>query len=478
MTADEFCLRLSRDCALPRGGHVLVAVSGGADSMALLCFFCAVRETYPLSVSCAHVEHGIRGGASLQDMAFVRRMCEQMGVPFYGTHVDAPAYARAHGCGLEDAARTLRHAFLQQTAGEIGADCIALAHHRGDQAETVLLHAARGSDVRGLCAMRARSGNLIRPLLKETGASLRAWLMENGQPWREDESNQSEQYARNRIRLRVLPELERAYPGAEGALARLARAAQRDEDYFRRQIDALALRVIPLVNGVALERRQLCGLHEALLSRILVRIMREAGLGTPEAREVDVLMRMLGDGQTAVSLSGGTVARTGKRYLCLTREEAGVPDVPLGEQGVTQTPFGPFFVRDAKPGEMGDGVRCQVISGFRLKGAWVGTRRMGDAMTPFGRHQPVLLKKLIADAGIERAMRASIPVVRSREGILWAVGIRPAQMCHTRQEEENKMVEFGGAWPAQEGAAHRLRTQSQEGAYRGREESDVRGSEG
>lgn len=189
-------------------------------------------------------------------------------------------------------------------------------------------------------------------------------------------------------------------------------------------------------------------------------------------------MRMLGDGQTAVSLSGGTVARTGKRYLCLTREEAGVPDVPLGEQGVTQTPFGPFFVRDAKPGEMGDGVRCQVISGSRLKGAWVGTRRMGDAMTPFGRHQPVLLKKLIADAGIERAMRASIPVVRSREGILWAVGIRPAQMCHTRQEEENKMVEFGGAWPAQEGAAHRLRTQSQEGAYRGREESDVRGSEG
>ena len=453
MTADEFCLRLSRDCAVPRGGHVLAAVSGGADSTALLCFFCAVREAYPLTVSCAHVEHGIRGDASQRDMAFVRQLCARMSVPFYGTRVDAPAYARAHGCGMEDAARTLRHAFLQQTAARIGADCIALAHHRGDQAETVLLHAARGSDVRGLCAMRARSGNVIRPLLEQTGASLRAWLEENARPWCEDESNQSEQYARNRIRLRVLPELERACPGAEGALARLARAAQRDEAYFEQQMDALHLRAIPLVDGVALERERLCGLHEALLSRVLARTMREAGLGTPQAREMETLMRMLSGGETAVSLSGGASARTGRRYLCLTRRDARVPDVPLGGQGVVQTPFGPFAVRDANPGETGDGVRSQVIPRSQLEGAWVSTRRMGDAMTPFGRHQPVLLKKLMADAGIERAMRASIPVVRNREGILWLVGIRPAQMCLVRGEEDNRMVEFLGAWPAQPGAA-------------------------
>ena len=94
MTADEFALRLTEDCAVPPGSHVLAAVSGGADSVALLCFLCEVRGRLALRVSCAHVEHGIRGGASLEDMAFVRALCEEKGIPFYAARVNAPAAAR------------------------------------------------------------------------------------------------------------------------------------------------------------------------------------------------------------------------------------------------------------------------------------------------------------------------------------------------------------------------------------------------
>ena len=121
MTADEFSTRLSRECALKPGSHVLVALSGGADSVALLCFFLEIAGEYPLKISCAHVEHGIRASASLDDCAFVHTLCEKKGIPLYTAHVDAPAYSRLHGCGMEDAARRLRYDFLYRTAQEIGA---------------------------------------------------------------------------------------------------------------------------------------------------------------------------------------------------------------------------------------------------------------------------------------------------------------------------------------------------------------------
>ena len=113
---ETFVIRLKEACGISPGEHVLVAVSGGADSTALLCLFDEIREAFPLQISCAHVEHGIRGAASVEDMRFVETLCAQKNIPFYGSRVDATAYARAHKCGLEDAARTLRYDSLMETA--------------------------------------------------------------------------------------------------------------------------------------------------------------------------------------------------------------------------------------------------------------------------------------------------------------------------------------------------------------------------
>lgn len=449
MTADEFSRRLAQDCALAPGSHVLVALSGGADSTALLCFFLRMAEQYPLSVSCAHVEHGIRGEASLQDCAFVHALCEEKKIPLYVSHVDAPAYSRAHGCGMEDAARRLRYASLHQTADEIGADAIALAHHAGDQRETVLLHALRGSDVKGLCAMRWRSGRLIRPLLDQSPESLRAYLLSIGQDWREDESNEDTAYLRNRIRHELLPALEAAVPGAGAALERLSRAAKRDEDYFRAQLDALDLPEIPLVDGLAIRRSALAGLHPAILSRALVRLMDRAHIGPQSAETVEAVMDALHRGGAVVNLTDGAHAAVGETYLCLTRADAAMPDTPLNVPGYTDTPFGGFEVRAARPGETGDGRRAQCMPLLLLEGAVVSSRREGDTMIPFGRKTPVKLKKLMIDAHVERAMRKSVPLVRDREGnILLAVGLRSAESCRVGENEAQMMVRFCGCWSA------------------------------
>ena len=449
MTAEEFSRCLSQDCRVAPGSHVLAAVSGGADSIALLCHLLQVSEGYPLSVSCVHVEHGIRGDASIEDMAFVRALCERRCVPFYGAHVDAPGHARAQGCGLEDAARTLRYDALYRIAREIGADAIALAHHAGDQAECVLLHAARGSDLRGLCAMRPRRGMLIRPLLACTAQELRAYLCDIGQLWREDQSNEDVRYARNRIRRDVMPALERAAPGAGAALCRLAGAAQRDEDYFAQQLDALHIRTIPLVDGIAAEREQLAGLHPALLSRMLVRMAERAGIRLQSAAAIEAIMGAIAERDAVINLGGGAHASVGGEYLCLTRAQTPEIDVQLCVPGRTDTPFGTFEVSVPKPGEAGDGRSAQRMPARLLADARVTCRREGDVMTPFGRRTPVKLKKLMIDAGIERAMRASVPVIRNKEGILFAVGLRPAENCRCagNGKEEQMIVRFLGKWP-------------------------------
>ena len=447
MTADEFCLRLSKDCGVAPGSHVLLALSGGADSVALFCLLLEARESMPLVLSCAHVEHGIRGEASLSDLAFVWTLCEEKRVPLYTAHVDAPAYAREHGCGLEDAARTLRYAFLNRTADEIGADAIALAHHAGDQAETVLLHAMRGSDLRGLCAMRMRSGRLIRPLLDCRPEMLRACLAAIGQPFCEDATNDDRTYARNRVRHDVLPQMEQAVPGAGDALCRLARAAQRDEDYFETQIDAMHLRTLPLVDGAAVEKRALTGMHPALLSRVLVRLIQRAGLAPQSAETVGRIMDALAREDAAVNLTGGAHAVIGQRYLCLIRADAPCPETPLRVPGVTDTPFGRVEVRPAQPGERGDGKTAQSIPARLLARASVGSRREGETMVPFGRKTPVKLKKLMIDAGVERAMRRSVPVVRGDGEALLAVGLRSAEGCRGNEDEERMLVRFLGLWP-------------------------------
>ena len=368
---ETFVGRLRGACAVLPGSHVLVAVSGGADSTALLCFFCEIRETYPISVSCAHVEHGIRGAASEEDMRFVKALCEQKNVPFYGGRVDAPGYARAHGCGLEEAARALRYDFLEGTAEAVGADAIALAHHRGDQAETVLLHAARGSDIRGLCAMRWRRGKLIRPLLDAEPEALRAYLRRIGQPWREDETNACEDYARNRIRRSAL--------------------------------------------------------HPALAGRALVGLIERAGAPTQSAQTVSQLLDGL-PGRGAMNLSGGARAEIGARYVAILRTEQAVTETPLNLSGATETPFGTFIVRRAEPGETGDGVHSQTVDADRLAGAVIAPWQRGEAMTPLGAKSSVRMKKLLED--VEHALRRSVPVLKNGENtLLWMPGVRPAEIC-------------------------------------------------
>ena len=191
-------------------------------------------------------------------------------------------------------------------------------------------------------------------------------------------------------------------------------------------------------------------LHPALLSRLLVRAIGASGIVPQSAEVIGEIMGAMGRNEAVVNLAGGAHAVVGRAYLCLIRPEKPETDVPLAVPGVTQTPFGRVVVRRAHAGEMGDGKRTQTIPAHLLEGAHVTCRCEGDVMVPFGMHKEVKLKKLMIDAGIERAMRASVPVLRRGDIVLFLAGLRPAECVRSTGEEERMLVCFEGFLPGAE----------------------------
>jgi tRNA(Ile)-lysidine synthase len=220
---------LRADCRLPRGRRLLVAVSGGADSVALLLGLANVAHEFGLELHAAHLHHGLRGAEADADLALVRALCRRLGIPLAARRVDARAELRRRGLSGQAGLRELRREFLIAAARRRGAAAIATAHTADDQMETVMMRMVRGTGLTGLGGMRPRRGAWLKPLLLATRADIERDLRAGGVEWREDRSNRDPAYLRNRIRLLVLPALLRATGREDSIEARgiLARRAGR-----------------------------------------------------------------------------------------------------------------------------------------------------------------------------------------------------------------------------------------------------------
>lgn len=226
------------------GKRICVAVSGGADSMALLHLMKTRAREDGFFLSAVNCEHGIRGKESLDDSRFVKEICREWEIPLFFFSADCPAEAARDKVSLETAARNFRYRCFSSLLG-IEADYIATAHHADDEAETVLFRLCRGAALSGAKGMEPVSGNFLRPFLDRTKAKILQYVEREKIPFREDKTNFEEAATRNKLRLRILPELEKAIPGTAGNLVRFARFAAEDDAFLYERSKELVKEVSP-----------------------------------------------------------------------------------------------------------------------------------------------------------------------------------------------------------------------------------------
>lgn len=420
------------DFAPLRGKRVLIALSGGADSVALAALLAEAREEYALTLFAAHMDHAIRP-QSAEDAAFCRELCRRLEIPFHEIRVDVPAEAARTGEGLETVARRLRYRWLREVKEAVGADAIALAHHMDDQAETVLMHLARGTGPEGIGGMRERSGDLVRPLLGLRKRELTAYLEARCIPWREDATNALADTPRNALRLHGIPELEKSYPQMTLALARYAEAAQIESDYLSGLADAfLAERRASGPYGKYL------GLQppppRAILRRAIRRICGES-LGWEKLVALEALCAAR---HGRLEISGSLAAERGRRGLYLLQNRpASTAQAALALSGPTALEnLCEIAAEAAPPVPIANDPLSQVLDADTLVGAVVRTRRAGDRIRPLGCGEK-LLSDFFTDKKVDRPLRDCVALVAKGRDVLWACGLGIAEGAkltgHTRR---------------------------------------------
>ncbi len=245
---ESVCKFIEQEDLIHPGDGILVGVSGGADSVALLCFLWQMRERFQIRLRCIHVEHGIRGQESLRDQEFVENLCRGLGIPERTISVkDRLRDAVLAQTAVEEAAREARYAVFAQEAEDWEKDLghpvrIALAHHAGDNGETMLFHLVRGTGLEGMRGMPVKRGCIIRPFLASSRAELEAYLRELGQTYCQDSTNADIHYDRNRLRHQVMPELQKINAQAGEHLGREALYLGQVADYIRQAAKDLLVR--------------------------------------------------------------------------------------------------------------------------------------------------------------------------------------------------------------------------------------------
>ena len=383
------------------GDHLVCAVSGGADSVALLFAMHLLSNQLQITLSCAHFNHNLRGEESDRDAEFVRKFCDQYDIPFQLGSQKVTAGKK----GLEAAARDARYGFLKSLPGKV-----ATAHTADDNLETVLMHLVRGTDLKGLGGITPVSGTLIRPMLMITREEVMAFIGEYHLSYVDDSSNRTDDFLRNRLRHHVVPLLKQENPKLSKNTSLLALRLREDEQ----ALASLEQKQLPAVS-------ELQQMMPALRRRALHRFLEDSGVIEPEAAHVEMAEKLvLSDKPSAKANFPGNIC-IARNYdvLEVLDQSQKLDTLELPCPGSLELPEWNMRIVCEPAQEI---VRQKERFCVQLQGkAYVRSRQPGDAITLDGGSKS--LKKLFIDQKIPAKERGSIPVLCDEEGIFAVFGI-------------------------------------------------------
>ena len=414
------------------GGTVLCAVSGGRDSVCLLHYLCSLARRHGFSVAAGHYNHHMRPTAQ-RDEDYVRSLCEQLDVPFYTDGCDVVAAARGAGLGVEEMGRRLRYEFLERLADRLGAQRIATAHHQADQAETVLLNLLRGTGPEGLGGIPPVRGRLIRPLLNTSREEIEAYLAEHGLGHVEDETNESLNFARNRLRHNVMPELEKIHPALRRSIARTAQIVSRENRY----LDELAAGYLPDA-GAEVSCAVLQSAPEVLRPRMVRLLLERLGTGKKDisAAHLEAVLALSEKGRGMVSLPGAeAVCRSG--VLILRAAERAAQELALAEETV----YGAWQVCLRRlPATAQRRTDALYVAEGYAEMLRLGPWQSGDGLELPGSRGKRSIKRLLTERGVAPEVRRSVPCVRVGATAAAVPGL--GTDVHYLPEENGGMIEI------------------------------------
>lgn len=434
---------------MPHNTPILLALSGGADSSALLAALNEYCQKNGAKLSVAHVNHMIRGADAERDRNFCRALAERYSLPFYLLEADVPALAKEHKRGLEEEAREVRYGFFEKIMRENSIPLLATAHNATDNAETVIFNLSRGCGLHGLCGIPATrnfsSGRIIRPLLKASKDEILAYCEDNGIEFVTDGTNTDVAYSRNRIRNNILPELLKINENAISNIGRMSELVKNDDRFIEscacEYLDSLEDRYSLPLDGFAL----LDGAVAARAVSLMLNDFFEAG--TVHISDVISLAEKRVP-HSEISLPNGTRAIIEGGHMVITQKEK-----PDGKDYNLRLNFGENLIPDINAAVFIKNTKCSDKTHDKLKniykkstttfisfdtiveGLYARPKKDGDKILHGGVHKK--LKKLYCEKKLTLDKRASLPIFHDRDGIVWI----PDIALRDGENRKNNLVE-------------------------------------